>query len=80
MKYFMSNITTDKSIKLQALLVWLSGLSTGLQTKGLQVRFPVKVHAWVSGQVLSSGCVKGSHTLMFLSLSVSLPSSLSKNK
>ena len=28
-------------------LVWLSGLSTGLQTKGFLVRFPVRAHAWV---------------------------------
>ena len=30
-------------------LLWLSGLSTGLQTKGLQVQFPVRAHAWVAG-------------------------------
>ena len=34
-------------------LVWLSGLSAGLQTKGSLVRFPVRTHAWVAGQVLS---------------------------
>ena len=34
-------------------LVWLSGLSTGLQTKGSQVGFPVRAHAWVVGQVRS---------------------------
>ena len=61
-------------------LVWLSGLSAGLQTKGrwfdslsghmpgLQARFP------------SAGRARGNHTLMFLSLSFSLPSPLSKNK
>ena len=54
-------------------LVWLSGLSTGLQTKGLLVRFPVRAHAWVAGQVPSRGHVRGNHTLMFLSLSFSLP-------
>ena len=57
-------------------LVCLSGLSTSLRTKGWQVRFPVRAHAWVAGQVPCGGCVGGSHTLMFLSLS--LP--LSKNK
>ena len=36
-------------------LVWLSGLSAGLQTKGLLVRFPVRAHAWVVGQVPSMG-------------------------
>ena len=28
-------------------LVWLSGLSTSLQTKGLSVGFPIRAHAWV---------------------------------
>ena len=51
----------------------------GLQTKGLPVQFPVRAHAWVAGQVPSRGHVKGNHTLMFLSLSFSLPSTLSKN-
>ena len=45
-------------------LVWLSGLSTSLQTKGLLVQFPVRIHSWVAG------CVPGGwHTLVFLSLS-----------
>ena len=44
------------------------------------VQFPVRAHAWVAGQVPSWGCVKGNHTLMFLSLSFALPSPLSKNK
>ena len=61
-------------------LVWLSGLSIDLQTKGLGVQFPVRAHAWVEGQVPSRGCTRSNHTLMFLSLSFSLPSSLSKNK
>ena len=65
--------------------MWLSGLSARLQTKGSLVRFPVRAHAWVVGQV-SSVCVCGggvlrrNHTLMFLSLSFSFPSPLSKNK
>ena len=61
-------------------LVWLSGLSAGLRTKGSPVRFPVGAHAWVAVQVPSGGHVRGNRTLMFLSLSFSLPSSLSKNK
>ena len=69
-------------------LVWLSGLSTGLQTKGWLVQFTVRAHAWVVGQVLSRGRMRGNHTLVFLSLSFSLPfslppslpPSLSKNK
>ena len=66
-------------------LVWLSGLSTGLGTKRSLVRFPVRAHAWVVGQVLSWGCRRGnqsmySHILMFLCLSFSLLSSLKINK
>ena len=57
-------------------LVWLSGLSTSLQTKGPLVQFPVRAYAWAAGQVPSRGRVRGNHTLMFLSLS----SLLSKNK
>ena len=53
-------------------LVWLSGLSAGLQTKGSLVHFPVRAHAWLVGQVPSRGCTRGNHTLMFLS--TSLPS------
>ena len=63
-------------------LVWLSGLSADLQTKGSLVRFPVRAYPWVAGQVPSGGRVRGSHTLMFLSsLSPSFPLSLKiKNK
>ena len=62
-------------------LVWLSGLGAGLQTKRSLVRFPVRAHAWVVNQVPSRGHdARGNHTLMFLSLSFSLPSPLSKNK
>ena len=57
-----------------------SGLSAGLQTKGLLVQFPVRAHAWVAGQLPSGRHVRGNHTLMFLSLSFSLPSPLSENK
>ena len=48
----------------------------------LLVQFPVRTHAWGSGQVLSCGCARGnqSSTSMFLSLFFSLPSPLSKNK
>ena len=40
---------------------------------------PSQAHAWVAGQVPGGGHMRGSHTLMFLSLSFSLPSPLSKN-
>ena len=36
-------------------LVWLSGLSASLQTKGSLVLFPVRAHAWVVGQVPTKG-------------------------
>ena len=61
-------------------LVWLSGLSTGLRSRGSLVQFPVRAHAWVAGPVPSRGRMRGSHTLMFLSLCFFLPSPLSKNK
>ena len=44
------------------------------------VQFPVRAHACVAGQVPSGGHMRGNHTLMFLSLSFSFPSPLSKNK
>ena len=49
-------------------LVWLSGLSAGLRTKGSPVRSPVRAHAWVAGQVPGGRHVTGNHTWMFLSL------------
>ena len=59
-------------------MVWLSGMSGGLRTERSLVRFPVRAHACVVGQVLSRGQTKGNHTLMFFSLFLPLP--LSKNK
>ena len=61
---------------LEPWLEWLSGLSTGLRTKGSLIGFPVRAHAWVSGQVPGSGHARGNHTVMFLSLSFSLLSPL----
>ena len=61
-------------------LVWLSGLSAGLRTKRLLVRFPVRAHAWVVGQIPSRGYSRSNHTLMLPSFSFSLPSPLFKNK
>ena len=57
-----------------------SGLSAGLQTKGSLVQFPVRARAWVAGQVAGRWCVRDNHTLMFVSLSPSLPLSLKINK
>ena len=44
-------------VRYLAWLVWLSGLSASLRTKGSLVRFPVRAHAWVVGQVPSEGCM-----------------------
>ena len=57
-------------------LVWLSGLSADLQTKGSLVQFPVRADAWVAGQGPRRGHVRGNHTLIFLSFSFSLLSPL----
>ena len=54
--------------------MWLSGLSTGLRTKGSLVQFPVRAHAWVAGQATSRGRRRGNHIWVFLSLAFSLPS------
>ena len=61
-------------------LMGLSGPSASLRIKGSPVRFPVRTQAWVSGPVPSRRHMRGNHTWMFLSLSFSLPSPLSKNK
>ena len=45
-------------MKSLAWLVWLSGLSAGLQTRELLVQFPVRAHAWVVGQVPTWGAHK----------------------
>ena len=60
--------------------MWLRWLGTRLQTRRSLVQFPVRAHAWVAGQVPSGGRMRGNHTVMFLSLSFSLPSPFSKNK
>ena len=40
----------------------------GLRTKGSLVRFPVKAHAWVAGQVPSRPCERQPHIDVFLPL------------
>ena len=60
-------------------LVWLSVLRAALWIKGSLVRFSVRAHAWVAGQVPSRGHSRGNLTLMFLSLFL-FPSPLSENK
>ena len=50
-------------------------IERALGTKDSLVGFPVRVHAWVVGQVPSRGRVRANQTLIFLpSLSPSLPS------
>ena len=56
-------------MKVEPWLLWLSGLSASLKTKGSPVCLAVRAHAWVVGQVPSGGCARGNHTLKFLSLS-----------
>ena len=64
---------------LEPWLVWLSGLSTGCKPKHHRFHSQSRhIHAWVVGQVPSRGHARGNHTLLFLSLSFSLP--LSKKK
>ena len=70
---YMCIVGTDKEYRLLPWLVRLSGLSASLQTKGSPVQFPVRAHAWVAGQVPSRGRMGGNQTVMFLSLSSSLP-------
>ena len=50
--YMSQNICVHaKNYTKQPWLVWLSGLSTSLRTKGSPVQFPVGTPAWVMGQV-----------------------------
>ena len=44
-------------------LVWLNGLSTSLLTTGSLVWFPVRVPAWVAGQIPSWGCARGNQSM-----------------
>ena len=41
-------------------MVWLTRLTTNLQTERSPVQFPVRAHAWIVGQVPSWGHVGGS--------------------
>ena len=66
----------DRKADVLPWLVWLRGLSAGLQTKGLLVQLPVRAHAWGAGQVPPKGHARGNRTLMFLSLPFSLLFSL----
>ena len=59
-----------KTIPLAGVAQWME---CGLRTRGTLVRFPFKSHAWVVVPVPGGGQVRDHRTLMFLSLSFSLP-------
>ena len=85
--FSVSKKSQFKKCRTRPWLVWLSRLSASLRTKGLQVRFPVRSHAWVVGQVPSWGCMRVNRLMYLshidvslLSLSPSPPLSLKINK
>ena len=53
-----------KILKNGSQLVWLSGLTPGLQTKVLLLRFLIRAHAWVVGLVPSRGFWRSNHALV----------------
>ena len=63
--------TNKKTYPLHALAGIAQWIGCGPVIKGFPVRFPVRTHAWVVDQVPGRG-VRGNHTLMFLSLFLSL--------
>ena len=75
----LGGTTASKTLH-QALAGVAQWTERGPVNQRVMVRFPVRPHAWVVGQVPSRGHTRSNHTLMFLSLSFSLPSPLSKNK
>ena len=75
-KTLLNYIKCNFTLKvLWAVLGVAQWIKHGLRTM-LPIRFPARAHVWVPHR----GCVKGNSTLMLLSLSFSLPSSISKNK
>ena len=74
---FFPEIYRNSSKSLGTLAGVTQWLSARLQIKGSQVRFPVRTHVWVVGQVPSRGHARGNHTLdvslsLFLLLFLSL--------
>ena len=51
----------------------------GPANQRIAASIPSQGHACIAGQVSSRGCARGNHTMMFLSLSPSLPLSLKIN-
>ena len=78
--FFYYNIILRIKLLLEPWLVWLSGLSAGLQTKGSPVQLPVRAQAWVVDWFPSEGQVGKRQLHIDVSLPLSLPSPLSKNK
>ena len=71
---FLYLVSSSINVSIFGLGWWLSESNASLWTKGSLVRFPVREHAWVMGQVPGREHVRGNHTLMFLSLSFSYTS------
>ena len=51
---------------LEPWLVWLSGVSAGLQTQRSLVQFPVRAHAWVVGRVPIWGHARDNQLMLSL--------------
>ena len=49
---------------------WCGSVDGVLAPKGCQFAFQSRAHAWFVGQVPETGCVRGNHTSMVLSLSL----------
>ena len=60
--------------------MWLSGLGVTLQTYTSLVRFPVRAHVWVSGQVPQQEACEEQSTHVSLPLFLTLPVSLKISK
>ena len=80
-RYHLENsLTLSYKVKHMA----LTGVAQWIEYQPVNQRvagpIPSQAHAWVTGQVPRWRQRRGNHTLMFLSLSFSLPSPLSKNK
>ena len=73
MKFLCSKMITHA---LAGIAQWIEHLSVNQRVTG---PIPIQGTSWVVGQVPSRGHSRGNHTLMFLSLSFSLPTSLSNN-
>ena len=70
--------------ELRVMIIALAGVAQWIEHQPVNQRvtgsIPSHSTCLVCGHIPIWGCVRGNHTLMFLSLSFSLPSPLSKNK